>query len=69
MNTSVLKVTGMTCQNCVRHVTEALLRVPGVRIAEVDLAHCLARIEHEGADMAAMINAIQKEGYEAQESV
>lgn len=69
MNTSVLKVTGMTCQNCVHHVTEALLGVPGVRTAEVDLAEGLARIEHEAADMTSMISAIQDEGYEAQESV
>jgi Cu+-exporting ATPase len=30
-------VTGMTCQNCVRHVREAIGALPGVRSAAVDL--------------------------------
>lgn len=68
MNQSILKVTGMTCSKCVQHVKRALLSIPGVRTAEVDLAEGLARIEHEGADMAAMITAIEEEGYEATES-
>ena len=68
MNQSIIKVTGMTCSKCVQHVRQALLSIPGVQTAEVDLAEGLARIEHEGADMAAMINAIQEEGYEATES-
>jgi copper chaperone CopZ len=38
-------VTGMTCQNCVRHVTEALGELPGVRSAQVDLASGTARLE------------------------
>ena len=67
MNQSILKVTGMTCSKCVQHVKQALLSIPGVRTAEVDLADGLARIEHEGADMADMINAIEEEGYEATE--
>lgn len=34
---TTLSVEGMTCTNCVRHVTEALLKVPGVTAAVVDL--------------------------------
>ena len=30
-----LKIGGMTCLNCVRHVREALQEVPGVEYAEV----------------------------------
>jgi copper chaperone len=30
-------VTGLHCQNCVRHVTEALQALPGVREVLVDL--------------------------------
>lgn len=33
-----LGVGGMTCDDCVVHVTEALESVPGVEKAEVDLA-------------------------------
>jgi len=32
-----LLVTGMNCQNCARHVTEAIQNVPGVRSASVSL--------------------------------
>lgn len=32
-----ISVTGMTCQNCVRHVREALEALPDVRAVEVDL--------------------------------
>jgi Cu+-exporting ATPase len=40
-------VTGMTCQNCVRHVTEALSALPGVRSVDVDLQSGAARLETE----------------------
>lgn len=40
-----ISVTGMTCQNCVRHVTQALVGVPGVRSADVDLQTGTARLE------------------------
>lgn len=33
-----LRVTGMTCQGCVRRATQTLLELPGVAAAEVDLA-------------------------------
>jgi copper chaperone CopZ len=36
MNQS-LHITGMTCGGCVRHVKDALLSIPGVREANVDL--------------------------------
>ncbi|MHB1799614.1 MAG: heavy-metal-associated domain-containing protein [Vulcanimicrobiaceae bacterium] len=40
-----LSITGMTCNNCVRHVTEALRELPGVRDATVDLTSASATIE------------------------
>ncbi|HLI96631.1 MAG TPA: heavy metal-associated domain-containing protein [Candidatus Baltobacteraceae bacterium] len=38
-------VTGMTCQNCVRHVSQALSVLPGVRSASADLEAGSARLE------------------------
>ena len=35
--TQTLHIDGMTCGSCVRHVSEALLAIPGVREANVDL--------------------------------
>ena len=40
-----ITVSGMTCQNCVRHVTEALKELPGVNDARVDLASNSATID------------------------
>ena len=35
--TTTLKIDGMTCQNCVRHVREAIQSVNGINYATVDL--------------------------------
>lgn len=43
--TQTISISGMTCDNCVRHVTEALQSVPGVRSVSVDLQAGSARLE------------------------
>ena len=37
MSTTTFAVDGMTCGNCVRHVTEELTALPGVTDVQVDL--------------------------------
>ena len=61
---TTLKISGMTCQNCVKHVTEALSAVPGVKTVQVDLATETARIEGD-APPEALIQAVEEEDYEA----
>ncbi len=61
-----LTITGMTCGNCVKHARQALLSVPGVTEAEVDLATGKAIVTHEAADTASLIAAVVEEGYEAE---
>jgi Cu+-exporting ATPase len=65
--TSVLKIGGMTCQNCARHVREALQEVPGVAYAEVDLDAGRARVKAEGAgpEVTALVEAVGRAGYTA----
>lgn len=59
-----LKVTGMTCQHCVRAVTTALERIPGVDKAVVDLESGMAVVY--GQDQAdKLIAALNEEGYDA----
>jgi len=58
-----LRVTGMTCDNCVRHVRQSLEAVPGVCAAEVDLAAGRARVESDGADRKQLEEAIRAAGY------
>jgi copper chaperone len=60
-----LTVSGMTCAHCVRAVTAALKRVPGVTaVTEVSLDRGEAVID--GApDLAVLVKALQDEGFEA----
>jgi len=57
-----LKIEGMSCNNCVRHVSEALRAVPGVERVEVSLAQGQAVVEGE-APLERLIEAVQEEGY------
>ncbi len=66
-----VNVGGMTCQNCVRHVREALEAVDGVASAKVDLDHHHALIHWKSQvtpNAAALISAVVSAGYEAQET-
>ena len=60
-----LEVQGMGCDGCVAAVQSALLAVPGVRSAKVDLAAGRAEIEHDGVTVAALVGAIDRAGYDA----
>jgi copper chaperone CopZ len=66
MQTTELKVTGMSCGACVGHVTRALQSVDGVHEVKVDLEPGQAVVQHEGADVQAMIAAVEEEGFAAQ---
>jgi len=65
-----LLVGGMSCQNCARHVTEAIQNVAGVRSATVvlDAGRALVRW-NSGAEqnVPAVIEAVKKAGYTAKE--
>lgn len=64
--TTQLQVDGMTCENCVRHVREALEKVPGVTSVEVDLASGQATVEHEDStEVQVLALAVEDEGYTA----
>lgn len=63
--TTTLRVGGMTCDNCARHVTGALLGIPGVGGARVDLAGGTATIDAEpGVSREAIAAALADEGYD-----
>ncbi len=60
-----LAIDGMTCASCVARVERALGRVPGVREASVNLATRSARVSVDGAAGDALLQAVEKAGYEA----
>lgn len=67
METTELKVNGMTCGSCVASVTKALKRVPGVQDVQVDLRSGIARVTAENASrqVPAFVAALGQAGYEA----
>ncbi|HEY5596275.1 MAG TPA: heavy metal translocating P-type ATPase [Candidatus Bipolaricaulota bacterium] len=64
-----LRVRGMTCQNCVKHVTKALQAVPGVRSAAVSLdkGQAVVEVESDKTSAGQLAAAVAKAGYEAEE--
>src|SRR5882724_11398493 len=63
---SELAVSGMTCANCARHVTEAIQGVAGVDSASVRLDAGEATVRwRAGADLPAVVAAVKEAGYEA----
>ena len=65
-----LSIGGMNCNNCARHVTEAIQSVSGVRSATVTLDAGRASVRwNSGAEqnVSAVIEAVQKAGYTAKE--
>jgi Cu+-exporting ATPase len=64
-----LSVSGMTCASCVARVEKALLKVPGVAAASVNLATEKASVQTApGVPVGMLIAAIEKAGYTAAEA-
>jgi copper ion binding protein len=64
MKTTV-KIEGMSCEHCVRHVTEALKGVAGVSSARADLKKKSAEVEHgDSVTLDALKAAVEEAGYE-----
>ncbi len=62
--TTTLRINGMTCNNCVRHVDRALRAVSGVAAVEVSLAEHRATVTGD-ADAAQLVAAVEAAGYSA----
>jgi P-type Cu+ transporter len=63
----VLPVLGMTCAACQHHVEQALIEVPGVASARVDLMRHRAAVEFDSVltGPERLIQAIRESGYDA----
>ena len=61
-----LTVSGMTCDQCERHVTEAISKVAGVNSVTVNLAEGFAEIDSDASfDLQAVKDAVVAAGYSA----
>jgi copper chaperone CopZ len=66
MTQTQLAVLGMTCDHCVRHVTDAISKVAGVNSVNVKLAEGIAVIESDSAfNLEAVKEAVVAAGYSA----
>ena len=58
-----LHVTGMTCEHCVKTVSEAVRALPGTQDVAVDLDHGTVTVQGN-PDPQAVREAITEEGYD-----
>lgn len=64
MATSTYPVTGMTCEHCVRAVTEEVRRIEGVADVMVDLpTGALTISSSQPIEEAAVAEAVEEAGY------
>jgi copper chaperone len=65
MATSTYAVTGMTCEHCVRAVTEEVRRIQGVADVTVDLPTWALTISSpQPIEEAAVAEAVEEAGYQ-----
>ncbi len=68
MTTEIFKISGMTCQGCVKGVRSALEKVPGISVGDIRLENGEAEItfdEQSGARQA-IETAIENAGFEVE---
>lgn len=67
METTIVKVGGMSCGGCVKSVTGVLEALPGVGKAEVSLETGEARVDYDPARVSreALLGAVADAGFDA----
>jgi len=67
LETTTIKVGGMSCGGCVKSVTGVLMALDGVAKAEVSLEQARAMIEYDAAKLspAQLVQAIEDAGFDA----
>ncbi len=60
---NILKVDGMKCKHCAKHVEDACLSVEGVKEANVNLEEKEVVVEGENFNVDALRDSIAKAGY------
>ena len=65
MSTTTYTVTGMTCEHCVRSVSEEIGELPGVQAVDVALESGAVTVTSDAPlDQAAVRAAVEEAGYE-----
>jgi copper chaperone len=66
MEKAVIKIGGMTCEHCVKAVSNAISALPGVDKVDVSLKKNIATVKYDGAQVSldAIHAAIKEEEYD-----
>jgi copper chaperone len=69
MNKTTIKITGMSCNGCVKSITRALTAQPGVATAEVSLERAEAVIDFDPGKTSRpqLAQAIEDAGFSAEQ--
>lgn len=67
METTLIKIEGMSCQGCVKNITGILLAMDGVAAASVSLDEAQAEVTFDAQRLArpALLAAIEDAGFDA----
>ncbi len=68
METSQIKIGGMSCQGCVRNITGVLTAIAGVTSADVSLEAGAAKVcfDPQQVSRAVLLQAIEDAGFDAE---
>ena len=68
MENTVIKVGGMSCQGCVKNITDVLTGLAGVALAEgsLDAGEASVVFESQTVTRAALLDAIEDAGFDAE---
>lgn len=65
LNKMIVKVDGMMCENCAKHVSKALMSLAGIENVDIDLANKEALVDYFGSiNEKEISDAINEAGYE-----
>ncbi len=63
MERLTMKIDGMTCGNCVAHVTKALKSLDGVTLEQVNIGSATVSFDPNATSQDRITSAIEDEGY------
>ena len=62
-----VKISGMKCEHCVKHMTKALMDISGMERVDVDLGKGMAFLEMaDSVSMNEIRDAVEKAGYKVE---
>ncbi len=67
METTIIKIGGMSCGGCVKSITGVLVALPGVAKAEVslELGQAVVEFDAQEVERAELVKAIENAGFDA----